>query len=297
MNTKEFKFPIAGIFFVLSFIAKFFALSSQMSSTRGQHIMGMVVVAILVVAVFVKKNKFILIATAMMFVVYVRSIFSTGISIKIYALGILTALLIMLVLEIPKLEKYKQVATQIWFLPGVLLLASYLAQPLLYIQYGMNLLDEINLMIMILEYVERLGDLYTAIGYFILMKWMINPYKGESDPVNKYNSLGMHIFLYFITFGIWFYIWIYNTTKELNEMLPGEKQYEPLVQTLLSLFVPFYRVYWLYANGKRQEMYARSVGMRTSDTATLCLVLGILFPFVASCVLQSGINKIYRRTV
>lgn len=288
MNTKELKFPIAGIFFVMSFIVKLFTLTMQYID-REYYLAGMVVLGILSVAVFTKKKKAVLIATALMLGVGIFPMFSAGRVSLLYILGIMVTLMIMIVWEMPKFGKCKPLITKVWFLPGILLLTSYFIRPILYIQYGINLFG------MISEYVGGLGDFYTGIGYLFLMKWMLNPYKSENTAVNMYCGIGKHIVLYFATIGIWRFCWVYNTTKTLNSVLPNEKQQDPVVQVVLSIFVPFYSTFWLYENGKRVDSYAKEVGMKNVNTATVCLVWGIFSPFVGSCVLQSGINKICRK--
>ena len=113
----------------------------------------------------------------------------------------------------------------------------------------------------------------------------------ESES-SGYISMGKHVLLLLFTFGIWQIIWIYKTTKILNESKDFEEQ-NPTAKTLLCLFVPFYSIYWFYKQGQRADALSRSRNLRANDCATTCLVLGIFFPFIACIILQNSVNVIF----
>lgn len=197
---------------MIGFVVKFFSLSMQYIN-REYYLAEIVALGILSVAVFTKKTKAIFVVTAVMLGIDILPIFSAGRVSVLDIVGIMVILMIMIVWEIPKFAKCKPLVTKVWFVPGIILLASYFMQPILYIQYGINLFGIIS------EYVEESGDFYTGTGYLFLMKWMMNPYKSENPAVNLYCGVVKHIFLYFTTIGIWRYCWGYNITKILNSVL------------------------------------------------------------------------------
>lgn len=55
--------------------------------------------------------------------------------------------------------------------------------------------------------------------------------------VDGYCDLFKQVLLMMITFGIWFFIWIYRMTRYLNRV-GGEDKRTPVKQLLLCLFVP-----------------------------------------------------------
>ena len=104
-----------------------------------------------------------------------------------------------------------------------------------------------------------------------------------------YIDILTHVLLCLFTCGIWTLIWIYRTSKTLSNV-PGEKPQDPVAQLLLCMFVPFYIIFWLYGQGKRAELYCRSVGIH-AECATMCLLFAFLIPLVSYILLQSTVNK------
>lgn len=248
----------------------------------------MIILIFLCIWVFMKKRDMgLIIATGALLLSGILPMFSAGRISLLYILGILAALVFLLVCERPELDQYRPFISKMWFLPGVFIMISIFSNGLMYFQYSMGLFNIIRVVI------RNLDELYLAMGYLLLIKWLIQPYAKEQAIVNAYCGIGKHVFFYFITFGIWFYFWVFQVTKILNEALSDrEKQYNPTGQALLCMFVPFYKLFWLYENGKRIDAYAQEVGVFQTNTATLGLVWGIFFPSVASGVLQYRINNV-----
>ena len=119
----------------------------------------------------------------------------------------------------------------------------------------------------------------------------------QSGTVNQavyqegYCSMAKHIVLCLFTFGIWYLIWIYRTTKFLNNA-EGAQQQDPVAKLLLCLFIPFYQIYWFYKQGQRIDDFSKQRNLNNSDMATICLLLGIFIPFVACILMQDRINAI-----
>lgn len=57
------------------------------------------------------------------------------------------------------------------------------------------------------------------------------------------------------------------------------------------MFVPFYMVYWYYKHGEKIDKLNAVTGNKT-DYTSLCLILGIFIPIVASILMQDNINKL-----
>ena len=116
------------------------------------------------------------------------------------------------------------------------------------------------------------------------------PYANPADPKTYgYYEMLTHLLLCIFTCGIWSYIWIYKTSKTLSNVY-GFQHQEPLTQTLLCIFIPFYTIYWFYSYGKRVEAHARSAGLQ-EECATLALVFSFLNALVSYYVIQDVINR------
>ena len=114
--------------------------------------------------------------------------------------------------------------------------------------------------------------------------------KNNAQPLG-YISLVKHILLSLFTCGIWPLIWICRVTRKLNDA-PNVEQYDPVKKLLLCIFVPFYQIYWYYKHGQRVDALAKEKKLDASNMATLCLILGIFVPVVASILMQDRINLI-----
>ena len=110
-----------------------------------------------------------------------------------------------------------------------------------------------------------------------------------SAPVaDGYCELFKHVLLLLITFGVWYFVWIYRTTRYLNRV--GEER-KPVAKLLLCMFVPFYMMYWTYKSAQRVDTLAASVGV-DSRLSTLCLILSAFLPVLTPVLLQDKINAV-----
>ncbi len=147
------------------------------------------------------------------------------------------------------------------------------------------------------------------IAVFSISQWLVSPYKGEkyqkrvkpsrstshsSAPVKVGTvQLMEHILLLIFTFGIWQYIWIYRTTKFLNEVKSAEYR-EPTTALLLCIFVPFYSIYWMYQSALRTDIICQNHKIH-SDIAKACLLCAFIVPLAAPILIQEKINTYVNR--
>lgn len=98
------------------------------------------------------------------------------------------------------------------------------------------------------------------------------------------------IILCIVTFGIWYYIWIYNTGKNLGI---GGKSTDAGLELILVMFIPFYYIYWLYKASKNVEEQLKVYGRAANDVCAITLILGALVGFLFGIVfLQYKINEL-----
>ena len=103
-------------------------------------------------------------------------------------------------------------------------------------------------------------------------------------------GLVKHTLLYILTFGIWNFIWIYRTTRELN-VVNGEENRNPVTKLLLCIFVPFYMIYWYYVSAQRIDKLANARGVK-SELATWTLILSVFAPVIPAILMQEKMNKL-----
>lgn len=236
---------------------------------------------------------------------------STALHFLCYALLTIHALVTFKQTIIKKdLSKVTGLCSNAYFLPTILFaIASLISLSSTTISYIEHLgFDEFNYYydVYILEIIylllpNAIKYLLRAIALLFIGKWIKDPYVKEDVPqgtnediaLAEYNeaycSLGKHIVLCLFTFGIWYLIWIYRTTKYLNKT-PNAEYYNPTSKLLLCMFVPFYQIYWFYKHGQRIDTMTEQKKLTHSDMATTCLILGIFIPIVACILMQDRIN-------
>ena len=115
-------------------------------------------------------------------------------------------------------------------------------------------------------------------------------YTDVKERGKAYCGLITHFFLLLLTFGIWWFIWIYRVTKYLNQ-LEDELPRSPTTNLLLCMFVPFYWVYWVYKSAQRlDEMAARRNIM--SNLSGACLFFALFFIPLVPFLMQEKINTL-----
>lgn len=100
--------------------------------------------------------------------------------------------------------------------------------------------------------------------------------KGVIFPIHLLLLLNM------LTCGLFYYYWIYKTTKEIKDFT-GKEDINPLIEVLLGFFTcGLYFKYWYYKYGKvvYKEM-PNQIGMDNSEDKTVMIVLIDIIIFIA----------------
>lgn len=208
-------------------------------------------------------------------------------------------------------ETTNKAARKIWYLPLLLMLICKI--PLFYeiLHRYQSLLpiihDYANMLIMIV------ADILSMLFACLWLKNREVVHKATASAINKgkeinestnsgsnysdgvlsseaYFGMFGHVLLLILVFIVWYYVWIYRTTKYLNAYRYEEPR-NPTKKLLLCMFVPFYSIYWVYKSAQRIDRLAGDCGV-ASDTATICLILAIFIPIVPPILMQDKINKL-----
>ena len=113
----------------------------------------------------------------------------------------------------------------------------------------------------------------------------------EKEP-EGYENIAIFLLLYFLTGGIWLYVWFYRQTKFLNAD-KTESPRDPVLQTLLCVFVPYYWIYWTYKSAERIDRLAKVRGI-SSDLKVLCTVLCFVVTIVPPILMILKVNEIVK---
>ena len=212
----------------------------------------------------------------------------------LYVLAYALAAFVLLCLLTDMIPSAKELFRKLWFIPGIILLAA------LIIELAVGGLFEDFFWNLRLNIVGILQMLVIIAATFFACWWAsaeASPERAASAGSRAvpaegegYCSLVRHILLLLFTFGVWYFIWIYRTTRYLNRT-PDLPERNPTTELLLCMFIPFYSIYWVYKSAQRIDVLGQGVPGQ-SEIATLCLILAIFVGFVAPIIMQDKLNNI-----
>lgn len=104
-----------------------------------------------------------------------------------------------------------------------------------------------------------------------------------------YIEMWQHVLLTFFAWLIWDPIWVYKVTKATNQ-LDRSQDRTPAGAMLLSLFVPFYWVFWQYTVANMLDKHAAKRGENT-DNGVLVLIFAFVLPIVNHFIIQHRLNQ------
>lgn len=227
--------------------------------------------------------------------------------IMFFAYLVATALVLIALNFIKPFEKFQSTAKKLWFAPALCFVIYYI------FDFFAKILD-------IFGGDFRFGVVFTISSTFVLMVAAlyalfvsVDPYDvcAEEAEVNGntfdtlkkaatsteeadsiYMSLVAHILLLVFTFGVWGYMWIFKTTRRLNDRgINGEQS--PVAQLLLCMFVPFYIIFWVNRTAHRIDTLGREKNSGFFSIGMLCLFLSIFTSFIApAIIMQIKMNAI-----
>ena len=106
-------------------------------------------------------------------------------------------------------------------------------------------------------------------------------------------SIPMVIILSIVTCGIYFYIWIYQVSLEINNTL-GHSQESAGLEVLFSILTcGIYTISWFYKYAKKLVTLSENMGAPVTDNSLVCLLLPIFgLQVVSQGIMQSQINML-----
>lgn len=109
----------------------------------------------------------------------------------------------------------------------------------------------------------------------------------------KERNIAVWIILYFVTCGIYYLIFMADSTRDVDTITNNpEKRSGGTVVLLSILTCGIYGFYWWYKQGELMEKLNYESGKASSSSAVLYLLLSIFgLSFVNMILLQSDLNK------
>ena len=104
-----------------------------------------------------------------------------------------------------------------------------------------------------------------------------------------YMEMWLHALLSVLVLLIWDPIWVYRVTKATNKLDHSQNR-TPTGAMLLSIFVPFYWVFWQYTVANMLDEHAAKHG-ESADNGAIVLIFAFLLPFVNVFVIQHRLNR------
>ena len=102
-------------------------------------------------------------------------------------------------------------------------------------------------------------------------------------------EMWLHALLSVLVLLIWDPIWVYKVTKATNKLDHSQNR-TPTGAMLLSIFVPFYWVFWQYTVANMLDEHAAKHG-ENADNGAIVLIFAFLLPFVNVFVIQHRLNR------
>ena len=183
---------------------------------------------------------------------------------------------------------------KLWFLPAILILGNPISSIVGYLlndtlTIGFGFLGFTGQMIL-------LPLLYVSFMICAGLAFKSTCPEGEEVPDGSkqkqegYYDLVQHALLLLFTFGIWELIWIYRTTKFLNNA-PDQEERNPTTKLLLCMFVPFYYVYWIYRSCKILDAWGKEK-QNDEEITLIAFILSFFVRIVSLILMQNKINRL-----
>ena len=192
------------------------------------------------------------------------------------ALARLAAYLLLALLAFNNFMQHDFSLNRFWYMPALLLGVCLLLTLLASVSNGLEAIFAANLTV--------LATPILITPFLFAALWITG-----QEPEGYY-SVARHLALTIFTFGLWYVVWVWHTTRHLNKVDNFEKR-GPTAALLLCLFLPLYAVYWNYASAQRTDRLAKQNGVE-SKLDVLCLVLGLVIGFLPSILMQEKFNRI-----
>jgi uncharacterized SAM-binding protein YcdF (DUF218 family) len=117
--------------------------------------------------------------------------------------------------------------------------------------------------------------------------------------IGQRKSIFMVLVLPFITCGIYSFVWLYQTTRELNEYT-GDYRVSPGLAVVLTIITGgLYQIYWWYRMNEQLMQAQADTGYSViTDNKLLFILLAIFgLGIINVAILQSDLNLLWERAM
>lgn len=196
-----------------------------------------------------------------------------------------------------RLAARRELIRKYWYLPALLLGASFGLALLL--RVGLFFIRRRSLWPGFSQFAGLSTLLWGALAAFYGMRLSGHklPERGavcspKRAGGSSYRNPALLLFLSLITCGVWFFVWVWRATAVLADY-EDRRPRKPLHELLFCLFLPLYLPYWFY---KTAGLAAQAAdGEKNERFAVLCLLLGIGLQPLAMLLVQEKLNILAER--
>jgi hypothetical protein len=105
------------------------------------------------------------------------------------------------------------------------------------------------------------------------------------------DNLALLIFLCIITFGIYHFIWVHKTTKNLKRM--NEDRTSNAGIMVMFILLPLYNIYWYYKYASKAYLMFHKKGVFIDNFVPVVTLLSCFVPILNFTILASKMNDLY----
>lgn len=170
----------------------------------------------------------------------------------------------------------------------------------MYLTYGIYIEDITDFITDILFTLDSVGFsnsflfISLALYAFVLVTYegkdRYDEFNEQAVKAEAYLNIKSHMLRCFFFGPIWYFIWVYRTTKAINEISGEYEKYKP-GKALLLLLVPFYSYFWVFGQSERLGDALEKQGAEERDMGITAVLLHFLHSFAAPIYMQYKINE------
>lgn len=205
------------------------------------------------------------------------------------------------VLMIISLVSFKEFMTKISCMAVAVVNAAFAAGAFLFCLgpvYGAEgFMDGANIVILALDASGFTGKaLIIALYIYVLVlvtyegKDIQDGFETENIEAYYYVNMKKHLALLFFFPLVWCLVWVYRSTKAINEIKGEHNKYKPIGE-ILKMIIPFYTFYWFYTQAKRLGEEFDKCGVQEDGMEKLAVLTSVFGAFGGEIYLQDKINE------
>jgi Domain of unknown function (DUF4234)/Double zinc ribbon len=148
----------------------------------------------------------------------------------------------------------------------------------------------INLLIYLIS-LPKINRLVQRKQFSVSSDGEVTPFKEMHFFSYEKDNLALLIFLTIITFGIYNFIWVHKTTKNLKLMNNDRSGNAGII--VMFILLPLYNIYWYYKYSSKAYLMFHKKGVFVDHFVPVVTLLSCFIPILNFTILASKMNELY----